>query len=448
LKDAINSEDKYISEYANNPQEKPPLPLKSVVSGTRLVDQFKKRNYDNEEEASFENFKEFIGRVFFANKKITLSPLNSNELRIALESEQRMAQDYGDGIQNILLMLYPIFMAEPEAWVLIDEPELSMHPGYQRLFMKTILTEKFLINKNLVFFIATHSNHLLEFCDRYPNDSTAFRFQYISLDKSHIEPMAEKIAILNDIGACNNSVCMANCSIWVEGPTDVTYIRTFLDLYTRDKEPKFIEGLDFCFFEYGGNLIANYLNQSEDETTDKSSTTKPIDMLRNANRIMLIADQDNVDTEKRKGKQRRFEELKQLEKDRNGSFKFLDTTYVEIENLLPKSVLLGFFKKQRQTKEIINFPDKDIARNRIGGIFESFQKEHQQTNETSSYANKNGSLTSYYKIKLARFVAEQYGNNPEITWDKMKEEITKDNPSHPLILFIEKIYSFIQDNNH
>lgn len=53
-------------------------------------------------------------------------------------------------------------MAENNSFIFIDEPELNLHPGMQRLFFEQITLNKDITDKNLTFFITTHSNHLLD----------------------------------------------------------------------------------------------------------------------------------------------------------------------------------------------------------------------------------------------------------------------------------------------
>ena len=40
--------------------------------------------------------------------------------------------ELGDGLQNIIVLLYPVFTAEKPTRFFIEEPENNMHPGFQK----------------------------------------------------------------------------------------------------------------------------------------------------------------------------------------------------------------------------------------------------------------------------------------------------------------------------
>lgn len=447
LRDIVGIENKFLQDSNVKPLGELNKPFKSVITGTSLYSRILLRAKNDHIDKCFSILKGIFKSIYFSDKEISIVPYDDKGIEVKIGDDKYNIQDFGDGVQNLLMLIFPILIAENNSFILIDEPELSLHPGYQRLFMDTILNEPFIKEKKLTYFIATHSNHFLEFCERNPKEVSAFRFRYVSSKKSLIEPMNNSVEVLDEIGVCNNSVCMANCSIWVEGPTDVSYVRTFLHLYSKMKGIEFIEGLDYCFFEYGGNLIANYIKQpEEEEEEDVESENASLDMLRNANRILLIADQDIAIGENKPKKKERFQKLKTIENDNEANFQFLDTKYVEIENLLPKSCILSCFKKQMKINQKIEFPNLEIENIRLGKIFETLKTKYSKEGK-ANFANNNGSLKAYRKRILAKLVPKYYRENADITWEIITDEIKKDNPSHPLIKFVEDIYTFIEKHN-
>jgi len=235
------------------------------------------RNARKEIRKRFEDFETFIQENFFDGKKIdivaefdkdkSLNDNNSDEIisiHIDGENETRMLHELGDGIQAIIILMYQIFMAEENSVIFIDEPELNLHPGMQRLFFEQISFNKDLTKKKLTYFISTHSNHLLDLTLEN-DDVSIYSFNPI------IENGNKKIIIKNvdfgntellrDLGVNNTSVFLANSSIWVEGISDRNYIKSFLKAYCDDVEgrvyPK--EDIYFTFFEYAGGNIEHYI---------------------------------------------------------------------------------------------------------------------------------------------------------------------------------------------
>ena len=109
-------------------------------------------------------FERFLSQNFFNQKsvEITASSENSNEIYFDIDDEERKLFNLGDGLQSIILLMYPIYTANENTWIFIDEPENHLHPGFQKIFLRTLLQDEYLKSKNLQFFITTHSNHFLD----------------------------------------------------------------------------------------------------------------------------------------------------------------------------------------------------------------------------------------------------------------------------------------------
>jgi AAA15 family ATPase/GTPase len=77
-----------------------------------------------------------------------------------LEGKTLELSELSSGEQNETIILYELlFRAEPDALVLIDEPENSMHVTWQHQFLEDI--QKISKSSNISFLIATHSPSLI-----------------------------------------------------------------------------------------------------------------------------------------------------------------------------------------------------------------------------------------------------------------------------------------------
>jgi AAA ATPase-like protein len=136
----------------------------NIESGLMLYDKVKRMLLGTlSERAQIRAFESFLSRTFFESRPLSLTPkIDSDCLWITIDDEERPIYELGDGIQSIIVLLYPIFLnADKDLLCFIEEPELSLHPGFQRLFLDTILSKQF---QRAQFFITTHSNHFLDMC--------------------------------------------------------------------------------------------------------------------------------------------------------------------------------------------------------------------------------------------------------------------------------------------
>lgn len=312
------------------------------------------RNADRFTRKSFEKFERFISQNFFGGKPVdivaefnkdhNLSGKNDSEfISIHIEDEMiesRKLYELGDGIQAIIILMYKIFMAENNSFVFIDEPELNLHPGMQRLFLDQLSSNKDLLDKNLTYFISTHSNHFLDLTLEKDHISI-YSFSYRSIENDINTFNIRNVnsgdnTVLKNLGVNNSSVFLANCSIWVEGISDRNYIKAFLKSYINSlgKPGKRLkEDIDYAFFEYAGSNIEHYFFD-DIVNADKKEIISNINSLALNNRIFLLADSDNAAKTTKKGK--RLKELNEVES--KNFFPYVIWNIREIENLLTKEI--------------------------------------------------------------------------------------------------------------
>ena len=396
---------------------------------------------------NFTAFENFVSASFFQNKEIDIVALDdnsedTNHIYIYFDGDKdKQLHHLGDGIQALLILVYPIFMADAESWVFLEEPEINMHPGLLRLFIKTILEDRFIGNKHLRFFITTHSNHLLDLSLEHPDDVSVFSFKP-SPEKDENTSIVQPLTgisntILNDLGVKNSSLFMANCSIWVEGPTDRKILKAFLEAYCRfnNKSKLFLEDLHYCFIQYGGSTIANYVfgDSSEDTGLDDDKIKAAFI----SNKIILIADQDS-NGPKAVGKQKGHKLLEKIAIE-SDNFTYHTTVANEVENLFSPRILARvanhiLLKSKNDPVAKSLFKYSDYKSKNIGEyLFELLD-------EGNTYKFIDGKkLKTEYKNKIADFIVKSVNNNA-IKWEDIKRNSAAAN-------LIEKIYEQIKIYN-
>ncbi|MCC9071127.1 AAA family ATPase [Flavobacterium sp. F-65] len=382
------------------------------------------RNSRREIRNKFDQFEDFIRFNFFDGKKIDIvaefdkdeSLKGNNNLEIISvhvegEKETRSLYELGDGIQALIILMYKIFMAEDNSFIYIDEPELNLHPGMQRLFLEQITSNKDLKKKNLTYILTTHSNHFLDLTIEKDNVSI-YSFSPRNNELNDKQFTVKNVnrgnnSLLKELGVNNSSVFMANCSIWVEGISDRNYIKAFLKSYCDSigkSYPK--EDIDFAFFEYAGSNVDHYIFEDEIEDEKKELLIKDIKSLALSNRIFLLADSDAVTKTKNKQKFVRLETLKNAESDNFKPKIIWDVR--EIENLLTndiwKKVLINFCNEKLVNQYEAEIQNKiELALGKIDA--NKLKKEYigNFLNDLREEISKKGNVyilnKSFYEIK-------------------------------------------------
>lgn len=87
--------------------------------------------------------------------------VSSNGLIVKSNEQNIDLEQLSSGEQHLLVLLYNlIFCVQPGCLVLIDEPELSLHPEWQQIFVEDLL--KIASKQNFDILLATHSPYIIK----------------------------------------------------------------------------------------------------------------------------------------------------------------------------------------------------------------------------------------------------------------------------------------------
>lgn len=344
------------------------------------------------------HYEKYLSVNFFYGQEISLVPRIDKDVVYFKEGdkEERPIYDLGDGIQSIIILTYPIFMASSPTMFFIEEPELYLHAGLQRTLIETYAK-----HEKHMFFITTHSNHFLDIAQE--RDDISIQQVYRNGDETIIQPSEQIEHLLTELGVRASSVLLANCSIWVEGITDKLYLRTYLNKYIKELRKagqvskanilsSYHENLHFVFTEYqGSNIVHWYFG---DDTSSNNGNMTPAKKL-NRN-ILLIADAD-IDS-----KGNRVDTLKH---ELGDSFYLLE--WKEIENYIPKSIIIKTVESRWDT-----FNNKKEC---------SLRLENLKSNSTFENASEGiGRILERYITKPAGFSRHFFSDNSGTIKDKVK----------------------------
>lgn len=354
------------------------------------------------------DFQEFIKKYFYNGKTFEITPnLEEKVVYVKIGEIEHPLHNLGDGIKQMIVILYIVFMNKDNNCVFcIEEPEINLHPGFQRKLIEILSSNIFPKHQ---YFVSTHSNHIIDSSLDFSNISI-YKFINNEDDTFSIINTSEKdIDLLDQLGVRNSSIFLSNCTIWVEGISDKILIKKYLDFYLKKQnlENKFREDIDYSFVEYDGNNIVHWNFESQ-EVFDKIKASGI------TNRVFVIVDNDNNANADRK------EYLKSI---------FNDRLYIlsvrEIENTLSKKVLDSMLLNKGGNR-ILDYEESDYQNESI--YMGTFIEEH-YANIKKWKSEKTGTINN--KLEFSK-LAIQYIND----YDDLSLEAK--NICEKLLLFIDE----------
>ncbi|KAA3606172.1 MAG: hypothetical protein DWQ06_01620 [Calditrichaeota bacterium] len=387
--------------YLNRTKQDYDLPESYIFTGLELYEDLTNKLLGKPDgRKAVKDYEDFLSKYFFDGKEVTLIPLvNSDTVEVKIGDEKQYPiHQLGDGLQNLIIVTYKIFLEKERCLFFFEEPDLYMHPGMQRAFLEVLLK-----HNHHQYFLTTHSNHLLDMTLDY-QEISVFHFQKKGDGKEtkfEVKPISTGDRnLLQDLGVRNSSVFLTNATIWVEGITDRLYLRVYLEKYLQELEKegsklyegfaKLKEDFHYSFIEYQGSNLVHW--------TFEEGSDEKINALKVCGNPLIIADGDVA------GKGTRIEDLSNT----LGEEKVIVLDCKEIENLIPEELL------KRHKKVISEFGEKlgeikisEYSQRKTIGIGGYLDKKLKKTNTFSD--TQTGTVKN--KVKFCEQIVEDARNN-------------------------------------
>ena len=177
------------------------------------------------------------------NAKLEI-PAEPDQILVTLDGKVLPLESLGTGIHELIILASAVTLVD-DAIFCLEEPEIHLHPGLQKKFMRYIATQT-----SNQYMIATHSNAFFDldgvnlYSCRLASGTTACK---------EASAAGDKHAVLQELGYRPSDLLQSNFVVWVEGPSDRIYLKHWI----AARAPELVEGLHYAIMFYGGRLLAH-----------------------------------------------------------------------------------------------------------------------------------------------------------------------------------------------
>lgn len=290
----------------------------------------------------------------------------------------------GSGIKTILLVLI-LLIIKPRIEnknasnyiFALEELENNLHPSQQRRLYYYLYN--FSKDNNCKFFLTTHSNIVIDLYNKL--EHTQILHVVRKGDKTEIKTISQHSElnnILDDLDIKASDILQSNSIIWVEGPSDRTYINKWISLI----EPDLVEGYHYSIMFYGGRLLSNLTLDYENLNTEL------IPLLKLNRNCFVVMDRDGktINTKLNDTKNRIANEI--------GENNIWITKGREIENYISINTIKNWLENIYQI-------ETNIQQNE-NSKFETNFEENSKTAKIKYNLNKNK-----FALELVEFITEE-----------------------------------------
>lgn len=236
------------------------------INSLQILNTLKYYAYKNEKDLTPEDYTNIISEIsdFFPEIENLDSDRTEQDIDTLTYKEYGKKLDIlysGTGLKHFLDILVKTTLSNANL-VLLDEPELGLHPVLQRRFMDYL--HKISVRKGVQIFASTHSPVILNYGDRF----TIYRILNYQGERSIVKVNSDALeTVFSDLGIKPSDIFNHDICLMVEGQSEII----FFEHVIRKLYRKQFENVAIGIIQYSGDNVMGIINDTIDISNIVSS---------------------------------------------------------------------------------------------------------------------------------------------------------------------------------
>lgn len=281
---------------------------KNRISGSEIIEWLSDNKDYAKKQRSKQKVLEWIKERFNLDAPLSVEPsVDKKELNFVFDGQLKLnSSEVGTGYTMLYILLMEI-CRQSKKIIVIDEVESHLQPGIIIALMDIIQEQS-----DTQFIISTHAPTVIgasrenDYLYKFLKTKSICEFEGFFRSNNDGSKSAKILReVYNDLGVIPANILLSNCIIWVEGPSEIFWIRAWLREYLNFLKENgtnlvLVEGLHYSILMTGGSNISHLSFEEGEKKIDSIEENEMLRVLRVNPNPFVIIDSDDMKIGSRK----------------------------------------------------------------------------------------------------------------------------------------------------